>query len=86
MKSKPLEQIESLFAQALANKQKAQKHIALARKLAAKSRMHLPARLSKLYCKSCNSLLNKTRIRNKTIVRVCGTCGFVRRKKTVIKA
>ncbi|MBS3125004.1 hypothetical protein J4211_01985 [Candidatus Woesearchaeota archaeon] len=81
--AKPLEQIEALFEQAQLHKNYAQRYIKLARTIASRSRMHIPTRLRGSYCKKCNSLLGRTRIRNRMIVKVCNVCGTVRRKKMV---
>jgi ribonuclease P protein subunit RPR2 len=86
-----LERIHILFQQAETtypnNPQLAQRHIDLARKIAQRTRTHLPPHLRNKVCRKCNAYLvpgstSRTRIRQRRephVATTCLKCGNIQR-------
>ena len=86
-----LERIQALFQQAEAthptNPERAQRHIDLARRIAQRTRTHLPPHLRRQVCRSCGAYLvpgstSRTRIRQRRephVATTCLKCGNIQR-------
>jgi len=86
-----LERIHILFQQAQTtyprNPQRAQRHVDLARKIAQRTRTHLPTHLRRQVCRKCNAYLvpgstSRTRIRQRRephVATTCLKCGNIQR-------
>jgi ribonuclease P protein subunit RPR2 len=86
-----LERILALFQQAEStfpqDPQQAQRHIDLARKIAQRTRTHLPPHLRRQVCRKCNAYLvpgstSRTRIRQRRephVATTCLKCGNIQR-------
>ncbi len=86
-----LERIHILFQQAQTtfphNPQQAQRHVDLARKIAQRTRTHLPPHLRRQVCRKCNAYLvpgstSRTRIRQRRephVATTCLKCGSIQR-------
>jgi ribonuclease P protein subunit RPR2 len=86
-----LERIHALFQQAEStfpmNPQQAQRHVDLARKIAQRTRTHLPPHLRRRVCRKCNAYLvpgstSRTRIRQRRephVAITCLKCGNIQR-------